>query len=106
MGKEFRDLKLQLQKFEKMLAAHEDNAESIYFYRNFLRQFLRTKTTSHFVLPTIEIMTILQHEKPGVFKALKRQSKGDFQLEFITELSMNYTDAKQKIEHILNSRSA
>lgn len=96
-------VKQELRKFNQMLEEYPDEGESIYYFKTFLRQFLRIKLTSNFVLPMIEVMTILKHEKPLVFHILKRQSKDDYNFEFLTGLSMNYDDAKQKIKLIINT---
>jgi hypothetical protein len=102
MNKNKDELQKQIQNFCKLLEVHKDIPESIHYFKSYLRQLIRINRNSDKVLPTIEIMTILKHEKPLVFHLLKRQSQGDYNLEFLTGLSMNYDDAKIKIERFLN----
>ncbi|MBD8068642.1 hypothetical protein [Bacillus sp. PS06] len=103
MTKNTEELKKQLQKFCKLMEEYPDQAESIHYFKSFLRQLIRSTRNSTIVLPTIEIMTILQHEKPRIFHLLKMEAKGDYNLEFLTGLRMDYIEAKTKLEFILRN---
>lgn len=95
------DIKTLLKKFKKMLKEYPDNADSSYYFVNFLRLFLRMRP-SLFILPTFEVMTIIKHEKPTIYYKLRTQGENDFTLEFLTALTMDYEIAKKNIEELLS----
>ncbi|PLT35789.1 hypothetical protein [Bacillus sp. V5-8f] len=89
-----------LKKFNKMLVDYPDNADSASYFVSFLRLFLRQKPSSSY-LPTIEIMTIIKHEKPTVFFMMRKLAKYDFNLELLTGLHMDYEKARENLQNQL-----
>ncbi|MFC4321573.1 hypothetical protein [Litchfieldia salsa] len=102
MNTKKEEVRKQIQLFFKLLEKHKDIPQSIPYFKSYLRQLIMKNRGSDTMIPTIEMMTVLKNEKPLVFQLLKQQSKGDYNLEFLTGLSMNYEDAKGKLELFLN----
>jgi len=96
-----KDLEFLLKKFNKMLEDYPDHADSVSYFVNFLRLFLRVKP-SKINLPTVEIMTIIKFEKPTVFYKMRKLAKYDFNLEFLTGLQMEHTKARENLKNIWN----
>jgi hypothetical protein len=94
------EIKELLKKLKKMLEDYPDEASSTYNFSNFLKLFLRSKKTET-TLPTIEVMTIIKHEKPNIYYHLKKLGNSDSRLEFLTNLSMDYKKANENINKIL-----
>ncbi|MCM3720104.1 hypothetical protein [Fictibacillus phosphorivorans] len=88
-----------LIKFQILLNTHPDTVDSIPVFTNYIRSFLRIKPMGR-TLPTIEIMTLLKNEKPRMFYLLKRHSSDDIMM-MLTNLSMDYNQAQNKIKRIL-----
>lgn len=94
------ELKVALNKFEKMLNEYPDDFnKSVLPFKNFLKGFLRIKTTT-IELPTIEVMAILKHEKPNTFYSIKKNFQHDLLFDLLTHLEMEYMEARKKLSEI------
>lgn len=94
-----------VEEFFLLLEKYPDKLEHLVVFRNFLKLFLRSKT-SNGVLATVEIMTVLKHEKPIVFSFLKKQANTDSVLSLLIQLEMDVEEAKQRLHDIVNQASA
>jgi len=70
MTKDKNELRKIICQFFRMLEQYPDDYNSTYDFIAFLRTLLRIQTNEE--LPTIEIMTLIKHEKPIVFSNLKK----------------------------------
>lgn len=83
--------------FEKLLTELPDTAESVPDFLKFLRNFFRNKHPK-FALPSIEIISIIKHEKPTVFYFLRKQSSRDQMLQLIIGVEMDREQALERLE--------
>ncbi|WP_100372825.1 hypothetical protein [Bacillus sp. FJAT-45037] len=90
------DLKEVIKKFELLLKS-PDSIDSLYEFKNFLKNIIRTKPKS-LPTPTAEFMSIIQRKKPVVFKLLKQQAQQSMYLYILTDINMNYEDAERNLE--------
>lgn len=88
-----------IKEFERLLQKTPDVKESLPIFSTFIRHFIRTKDRNH-SLPTIEIMTILRHEKPTVFYLMKLQSERDPLMQMITNVPIDLEKARQRLEEL------
>jgi hypothetical protein len=95
------DIKESLKKFKKMLEDYPDESGSTYNFSNFLKLFLRSRAIST-TLPTVEVMTIIKHEKPTIYYNLRQQGNFDSTMEFLTSVSIDYDKANENINKILS----
>jgi hypothetical protein len=95
-------LKKTIRKFYNLLKKYPDHTDSAYDFVIFLRSFLRLKTQEP--LPTIEIMTVLEKNKPIVFYILRQMAKKNKTLGFLTELSMEYKVAEQTLQKLMETK--
>jgi hypothetical protein len=91
------ELSKVLEEFDSLLEKKEDSPKSLPAFNQFLRYFLRTKTTNR-SLPSIEVMTVLKHRKPVVFTVMKKESQGNAAMNMLTRLEMNIDEAIQRLE--------
>ncbi|QDP41224.1 hypothetical protein [Radiobacillus deserti] len=90
-----------LKKFEKLLRQYPDHQGYYNVFRTFLKGFMRVQNRSG-NLPTTELFTILKHEKPNIYYALKHNLKDDPILGFVSQIDMDYEQAKRGISDIIN----
>ena len=88
-----------LQQFYKVMKNTSNTKQSLPHFLKFIRNFIRTKD-SKYSHPTIEIITIIKHEKPTIFYYLRQQGKNDPVLEMVTKVDMDYQKAKDRIEEL------
>ncbi|TFE04059.1 hypothetical protein [Jeotgalibacillus salarius] len=93
------DLKEALDNFDRLMTKIRDENNEIATIKNFLKNFLRIRTTS-INLPTSEIMSVIKNEKPSIFYLLKKRSYGDPTFEFLTGINMDYQIATQNLSDI------
>ncbi|MDQ0298909.1 hypothetical protein J2S78_001329 [Salibacterium salarium] len=98
-----RELEQAIAKFQTMLDTYPDTKQSVHEFRNFLRYFLRLKSSDQ-PLPTVEMISILKVQKPNVFHFLKQQGKTDMVLGMLTETSVSAKIAEERLEKYLQSR--
>ena len=96
-----KELKVNIEKFYKLMEIHPDTPNSAFDFVVFLRSFLRTK--SQLPLPTTEIMTVLKVNKPAVFFSLRGMAKQNDMLGFLTALSTDFEEAEQKLKNLLET---
>jgi len=96
---EDKDLKKSIQQFYGLLKKYPDAAESAYDFVAYLRSFLKIKSKAP--LPTIEIMTLIKHNKPNVFYALRQMSKKNIMLDILVGLSTDIKSAEERLEGLL-----
>jgi hypothetical protein len=101
MNKEIQQIRACINKFYRLLNQYPDDPKSTFIYTNFLRQFLRLKPKEA-TLPTIEIISLLKHEKPIVFYLIKQQGKYDDTLELLTNIYIDPEKAKKNLHQIMN----
>ncbi|BAU29702.1 hypothetical protein DFP93_10679 [Aneurinibacillus soli] len=87
--------------FFLLLEKYPDKSEHLVIFRNFLKLFLRSKT-SNGVLATVEVMTVLKHERPVVFSMLKKQANMDSVLNLLIQLEMDIEEARKRLHDIVN----
>lgn len=90
------DVLNQINKFEKMLSNHEDNADSFLEFRSFFRLLLRTKHPTY-SLPVIELVSLTKKNKPNVFYFLRREAEKDFMLSVLTGNLMETKQAEERL---------
>lgn len=93
------EIKNNIEQLYKMLEQYPDTPDMAHEFVKFLRAFLRIK--SNHTLPTIEIMTLIKHHKPIIFRQLKRFSRNNMMLQILTDLSMDIETARKNIEDIM-----
>ncbi|MRH41324.1 hypothetical protein GH741_01385 [Aquibacillus halophilus] len=93
------ELKVALINFEKLISNQPDNFTAIIPFKNYLRNFLRIRTTS-MDLPTSEIMTVLKHEKPKVYYLLKANFSEDPIFNFLTNIGADYDLSRKRLSEI------
>jgi hypothetical protein len=101
MNREIQQIRDYIKKFYCLLNQYPDDPKSTFIYTNFLRQFLRLKPKEA-TLPTIEIISLLKHEKPIVFYLIKQQGKYDDTLELLTNIYIDPEKAKKNLHQIMN----
>lgn len=94
------DLYKTILKFYRLLEKTPDQPSSAFEILGFLRSFLRTKSTAP--LPTIEVMTILKHEKPITYNSLRQMSSKNDLLKFLIDLPADLELAKERLHSITN----
>lgn len=99
MNKNTDELSNYIKKLFSILDKVPDEADSTVIFVNFLRNFLRLKTKDP--IPTIEVMTIIKHQKPTIFYNMRKLSKLDPILEVLTNISMDLEKAEERIEALL-----
>ncbi|WP_026675025.1 hypothetical protein [Alkalihalobacterium bogoriense] len=104
MRKKETELVQVLKKLEKMLKETPDKKEAVLLYKTFLKNFLRTKTSS-IPLPSVEVMTVIKHKKPTVFSLLRKEASYSDVLYYLTNIEAKYQDAERKLAHIINENS-
>lgn len=95
-------LKSNIQQLYKLLEKQPDESKEAYKFSAFLREFLRIESEND--LPAIEVMTLIKHHKPIVFNQLRKMAEHNLMLEILTELSMDFQDAKNILEDILKQK--
>ncbi len=93
------ELHALLKKFESLLHEYPDDPSSYFVLKNFLKIFLRIKKTN-VLLPTSEIITIIQYQKPNLFHLLKKQSTDSTYLYFLSTKEMSYDHAKRNLSNL------
>jgi hypothetical protein len=73
---------------------YEDIPENYSIFESFLIQLSRLNQRD---FPTIELMTVLKNEKPGIYMTLKKNSFKNIYLEFLTSVESDYEEAKGKL---------
>lgn len=94
------ELKNALKKLKTLLKTIDDIPENAYFFADYIRYFLKIKPTSDLNLPTIEIMTVIEHEKPIIFHELKKQASYNPVLDFVTHITTNKESALQHLKDL------
>lgn len=90
------ELKELLLTFERLIEKYPDKPESVYAFKNFLRQLVRVKPTK-LPVPTGEIMSIIHQKKPLVFSLLRKQASDNPFLYFLTDIQMKYEQAETSL---------
>ncbi|MFC0558508.1 hypothetical protein [Halalkalibacter alkalisediminis] len=91
------ELKDLLITFEKLLAKYPDTPDSVYVFKNFLKQMIRIKP-KRMPVPSGEIMSIINHKKPIVFSMLRMQASDNPFLYFLTDINMKFDQAETSIK--------
>lgn len=99
MTEDRNELKSCIQQFFKMLKQYPDDHSSTYEFVSFIKDLLRIQTKE--TIPTIEVMTLIKHEKPVVFSNLKKMSAYNTMLEILTELSIDIETARENLRSII-----
>jgi hypothetical protein len=97
------ELLQSLDRFRRILIFYDDCAESLPVVTKFLRAFLQIKTPNS-SLPTMEVMSILRHEKPNIVYYMRHYSPDDT-LRMLSLLRMDYKKAKKRMEHMTQYRT-
>lgn len=84
-----------LNEFEELLKKYPDHPKHLLVFTNFIRQFLRCKTDDGY-LPTIEVMSVLKHEKPIIFTLLRQQRSRTF--EMLTYIDIEHEKALDRLK--------
>ncbi|WP_458414781.1 hypothetical protein ACNQFZ_08160 [Schinkia sp. CFF1] len=85
----------QIKQFEKLLSQRTDNSANTFEFLSFFRKLVRVKSNTP--IPTIELGTILKHEKPLIFQDFKKLSENDRLVDFITNVNMDYQEAINRV---------
>ncbi|WP_227397148.1 hypothetical protein [Jeotgalibacillus aurantiacus] len=93
------ELKEALIRFDKLLRTCPDRNENVLAYKQFITSFLRVKT-KNLTLPTSEIMSVIQHERPSTFYLLKKSMSYDPTFELLTNIDLNYEMASLHLSAI------
>lgn len=96
---ENKELKSSIQQFYNLLESYPDDAGTVNAYVEYLRSLLRMQSRDP--LPKIEIMTLIKYNKPVVFEGLRKMARESMMLDILTNLSMDFQAAKQRLENIL-----
>lgn len=99
MSDEDQDLKNKISLFYDLLKQHPDDPRYTYDFISFLRSFLKVQSKS--TLPTIEIMTLIQHYKPIIFYEMKKLSKHNVMLDVLTKLTTDVNMAEERLKKII-----
>ncbi|WP_088105413.1 hypothetical protein [Halalkalibacter urbisdiaboli] len=91
------ELKEALKKFDIMIKKTPDNPHSLYVYKNFIKYFIKVKT-KNIPLPASEVMSIIKHEKPVIFRELRKQDSS--YLYYLTNISLEYEEAQRKLAEL------
>jgi hypothetical protein len=102
MPNESDELKMNVEKFFVLLKNYPDDSESTLVFLRFLRTFLRIKSQED--LPTIEVMTLIKVHKPNIFYIMRKLSKRDNVLNFLTGLSMDLEAAEQRLQLLYENK--
>jgi hypothetical protein len=103
MRSDIEELKVNVEKFFLLLQNYPDDSGSTLVFGRFLRAFLRTNTCKE-VLPTIEVMTLIKEHKPTIFHTMKKLSEKDSMLAILTGLSMDSSEAENRLQSIYESK--
>ncbi|WP_017754284.1 hypothetical protein [Calidifontibacillus oryziterrae] len=94
------ELKNAIKKFKTLLKTYEDIPDNAYYFADYIRYFLKIRPTSDLNLPTIEIMTIIENEKPIIFHELKKQASYNPVLDFVTHITINKETAIKNLKEL------
>lgn len=90
-----RDL---VKDFFVLLENYTDHPQNLFVFTSFLKGFLRKKAFDE-TTPTIEVVTVLKHERPVIFYHMRKQTE-DW-IYILTRIDMDVEEAKQKLLHIV-----
>jgi hypothetical protein len=99
MYQKIKTLSDALLEFDYLLKKHPDVPESLSVFTQFVRYFLRTKTSGE-ELPSVEVMTVLKNEKPNVFYLMKKQSKNNVVMSMLTNIEMDMEEAENRLNRL------
>jgi hypothetical protein len=99
MDSKIKTLSDALLEFDYLLKKHPDVPQSLSVFSQFLRYFLRTKT-SGIELPSVEVMTVLKNEKPNVYYLMKKQSKNNVVMNMLTNIEMDIKEAENRLSSL------
>lgn len=91
------DISTALKEFYRLLKRYPDEPQYLLVFTNYIRQFLRCDVQDH-SLPTVEVMTVLKHEKPIIFTLMRRQKNSIF--AFLTHIEMDLEEARKRINEL------
>jgi hypothetical protein len=83
-----------VEDFLGLLEKYPDQPKYLLGFTSFLRGFLRIKEVNE-VLPAMEIMTVLKHERPLIFSLMREQS-GNW-IYTLTQFEMDIEEAKERL---------
>ncbi|MCM3409716.1 hypothetical protein [Metabacillus litoralis] len=90
-----------IKKFNQLLMRYPDSKESSFYFTNFLKQFLRVKSTASEIC-LVSFVTIIEHEKPEVFYEIRKRGEYDNVMNFIIHLTTDYEKAKSDLNKLAN----
>ncbi|HYK72491.1 MAG TPA: hypothetical protein VEV44_05060, partial [Pseudoneobacillus sp.] len=90
-----------IENFFELLKKYSDNPDNADIFINFIRLFLRTKSSGA-PLPTVELMSLIKKEKPEIFAAIRQRGKYDLLLEFVTSIHMDTANAEERMKQYLS----
>lgn len=85
--------------FFVLLENYPDHPQNLFVFTSFLKGFLRQRAFDE-TTPTIEVVTILKHERPVIFYHMRKQTE-DW-IYILTRIDMDVEEAKQRLHHIAN----
>ena len=90
------ELKDMLSKFDQMIVEIPDEKQAIPEFIQFIKTFLRTRT-EEVTLPVADVMAILKHKKPSVFKAIRTQYSHNVMFNVVTNIDIDYYEAYKRL---------
>jgi hypothetical protein len=94
------DVPSALKEFNYLLKKYPDHPKFLLVFTNFIRQFLRCKVGDGY-LPTVEVMTVLKHEKPIIFTLLRQQQSNTFAM--LTYIEIEHEKALERLKKMKSS---
>jgi hypothetical protein len=98
MRKDLLGTQDSIEEFFVLLKKVSDEPKNVHIFTNFLRTLLRSKSVNG-VLPMIEILTIIKHEKPLIF-SLMRRSGGSGYIYTFSNIEMDIKEAERRLSLI------
>lgn len=84
--------------FFLLLKKHPDQPSNVTIFTNFFRNFLRIRSTDK-ILPTMELTTLLKHEKPIIFSTMRKHSEN--LMYILSHMEMDIEEARERISRFI-----
>ncbi len=84
-----------IDEFYYLIEKYPDHPKFLTIYTQYIRRFLQSKTEGE-TLPTVEIITVLKHEKPLIFSIMRRLRDNNT-MNILTSIEMNIEDARTRL---------
>ncbi|MCM3411215.1 hypothetical protein [Metabacillus litoralis] len=95
------ELQTAIKKFNRLISQYPDNKDSEFNFSNFLKQFLRYKSTDSEIC-IVSFITIIKYEKPIIYYELRKRGEYDNVIDFIVHLTTDYEKAKNNLQMFTN----